>query len=125
MVKKLTNYERDRSKDFQPYFELIYQHPSNVEKIQRYVSSRTGCIPIWPYFIKEVNQEKDLTDIQKISNYLELVYQHPDSWECPTNFRKISQNWRYNYICPNAIRIYKPTNRMTNIEEIQNYLAIV
>ena len=76
MVKKLTNYERDRSKDFQPYFELIYQHPSNVEKIQRYVSSRTGCIPIWPYFIKEVNQEKDLTDIQKISNYLELVYKH-------------------------------------------------
>ena len=80
--------------------------------------------PLCVLFQQGSQPSKRLTDIQDIQNYLELVYQHPRN---VSNKIKKDASSRTGDI---PIFVYfqqgsKPTNRLTDIQEIQNYLELV
>ena len=103
----------------------MYQHPRNVSmKIDKDISSRVGNIPKFVGFHEGSMPTTRLIAIQKIQNHLEPVYQHLRNVS-----KKIQRDiWSRTWDIP--IFVYflwesKPTNRLTDIQEIQNYLDLV
>ena len=65
-----------------------------------------------------------MTHIQEIQNHVEIVYQHPRNVS-KKNHKDISSRTSDIPIFVYFQQGSKPTNRLTDIQEIQNYLKIV